>query len=305
MNIAILSRGPQLYSTQSLYRAGLARGHQIGILDTSRCTQTLMDGTPDLLFDDISVRGLDAVIPRIGTSVTQEGLVSVALLESMGIFSTTSSDGLWQARDKMRALIRLQAAGLPIPRTIFPGVGAELGKIAAQLAGFPLILKVVDSTHGIGVLLVESLSSAQTMLDVFQRQNTRVFLQEFIAEARGTDVRVLVIAGRVVAAMQRVAKEGEFRSNLHQGGMGLPVIISPEEERLAIRATEVLGLFIAGVDILRSARGPLVLEVNASPGLEGIEQTTGIDIAGALIEALEFRIYSRKESPSSDISLPV
>lgn len=305
MNIAILSKGPQLYSTQRLYQAGLARGHQIGILDISRCTQALINGTPVLFFDNTRVDGLDAVIPRIGTSVTKEGLALVAHLESMGVFSATSADGLWQARDKMRALIRFQAAGIPIPNTFCPGVGMDITSVASELGGFPLVVKVVDSTHGVGVVLVESLAHATSILEVFHQQNTRVLMQEFIRESQGTDVRILVVAGRVVAAMKRVAKVGEFRSNLHQGGVGFPVSISPEEENLAIRATETLGLFIAGVDILRSHRGPLVLEVNASPGLEGIEQTTGTDVAGALIESLEQAWLPRSHAFSSDIQLPV
>ena len=287
MHIAILSRGPQLYSTQSLYRAALLRGHTVRVIDLAQCALGMLDGRPEVFYEGLPLLGIDVVIPRIGTSVTQEGIALISQFDSMGVASTTSALGLWQARDKLRALLCLQRHGVAIPNTILPSEGADISALAAHLGGFPIVLKMIESTHGIGVMLAETAQGAQSTLEAFQQLKARVILQEFIREVRGTDIRALVVNGRVVASMQRIAQAGEFRSNLHRGGVAVPVALTQTEQEVAIKAAQVMGLDIAGVDMLRSNKGPLVMEVNASPGLEGIETTTGVDVAGAMLEYAE------------------
>lgn len=293
MRIAIFSRGPQLYSTQSLYRAGLIRGHAMEIIDHTRCSLGMENGRLEVFYEGWPLGHFDAVIPRIGTSVTQDGVALISHLEMMQVFTSTRSQGLWQARDKLRALQRLQGYGIPAPATIYPSEGEALGPMIERLGGFPVVIKMLESTHGVGVMLAESMPSAKSALDVFQRLKTRVILQEFIQEARGTDIRALVVNGKPVAAMKRIAQEGEFRSNLHCGGYAVPVKLTEQERAIAIKAARVMGLDVAGVDMLRSNRGPLVIEVNASPGLEGIETTTGVDVAGKIIQFIERKVSAK------------
>ncbi len=293
MNIAILSRGPQLYSTQSLFRAGLLRGHSMQIIDHTQCVLGMENGKLEVYYGDLPLSSLDAVIPRIGTSVTQEGISLISHLELMHVFTSTRSQGLWQARDKLRALQRLQGYGIEIPNTFYPSEGTPLGPIVERLGGLPVVIKMMESTHGIGVMLAETLQSAQSTLDAFHRLNTRVVLQEFIREVSGTDIRALVVNGKPVAAMKRIAQEGEFRSNLHRGGRAIPVKLTEKERSVVIKAARIMGLDVAGVDLLRSNRGPLVMEVNASPGLEGIETTTGVDVAGKIIQFIERKVMAK------------
>ena len=299
MRIAILSRGPYLYSTQSLLRAGEAHGHFMQVIDLMHCSLCMSQGKMEVLYEGTSLSEFDAVIPRIGTSVTQEGISIIGHLEMMGIFTTTSSQALWNARDKLRALQRMQGNGVPAPSTIYPGEGAYLPPLIESLGGLPLIIKMTSSTHGIGVMLAETPQSVKSTLDAFQKLNTQVILQEFIRESHGTDIRVIIVNGQPVAAMQRIARDGEFRSNLHCGGYAVPAHLSEEEQAVAVQSARVMGLDVAGVDMLRSNRGPLVIEANASPGLEGIETTTGVDVAGKIIQFIE-----RKVNAKSWITMP-
>jgi ribosomal protein S6--L-glutamate ligase len=293
MKIAILSRGPYLYSTQSLMRAGEARGHSIQVVDLTRCSLYMSHGKMEVLYEGEPLSGLDAVIPRIGTSVTQEGISIIGHLEMMGIFTTTSSVALWNARDKLRALQRMQGHGIPSPNTIYPCEAAILPPLIESLGGLPLIIKMTASTHGIGVMLAETPQSVKATLDAFHKLKAQVILQEYIRESHGTDIRAVIVNGRPVAAMQRIARDGEFRSNLHCGGYAVPVQLSAEEHAVAVQSARVMGLDVAGVDMLRSNRGPLVIETNASPGLEGIETTTGIDVAGKIIQFIERKVNAR------------
>ncbi len=287
MIIGILSRGPQLYSTQSIYQAGLRRGHTMYIVDHLRCNLILSEGKPNVLCDDVPLHRLDAIIPRIGASVTTQGAAVINHFETMKVFTTAKANALLECRDKLRCLQRLAHFGVPIPKTAFMGAGQLLGPVIESVGGLPVVIKLLESTHGIGVILADTLRNAESTIEAFHRLREKVILQEFIQESEGADVRVLIVAGEVVAAMKRQAKTGEFRSNLHRGATASVAVLSPREKALALRAVRVMGLDVAGVDILRSTRGPLIMEVNASPGLEGIENITGVDIAGKIINFIE------------------
>ncbi|HMQ46619.1 MAG TPA: RimK family alpha-L-glutamate ligase [Saprospiraceae bacterium] len=287
MRIAVLSRGPQLYSTQSLIRAGYQRRHSMRIIDHTRCVPVLGHGKPFIWYDGYRMERFDAVIPRIGASVTATGATVINHFELMNTYSVIRSEALLQSRDKLRCLQKLAQHGLPIPATAAISDGAEMDYLVKTLGGFPIVIKLLESTHGMGVLLAENAQQLESITEAFLRLGERLILQEFIRESEGTDIRVLVVAGEVVASMKRQAQQGEFRSNLHRGGIGIPERLSEEEMDLAVKATSLMGLDVAGVDFLRSKKGPLILEVNASPGLEGIETITGIDVAGKVIEMIE------------------
>ena len=297
MKIGILSKGPQLYSTQSLFHAGLRRGHSMEIIDYTRCSLVMEDGRLEVCCDGLPLSGLDAVIPRIATSVTQDGAALAGHFELMNVFTTTSAQALLLARDKLRTLQRLQAFGIEIPNTVFPGEEADLPALLSQLGGLPVVIKMIESTHGIGVILAETLHNAQSTLEAFQRLKTRVVVQEFIRKANGADIRALVVQGEVVAAMKRQAREGDFRSNLHLGATAVPVKLSEQERTVVLKAARVMELDVTGVDFLRSNRGPLVMEMNASPGLEGIETVTGVDVAGKIIEFIERKVNAKRKEP--------
>lgn len=295
MKIIILSRGPQLYSTQSLQRAGMRRGHQVRILDHVNCHFTIQKGRMSIYHDGFLVHQPDAIIPRIGSSVTAKGAAVIAQFEAMNTITTVRSMALLQARDKLRCLQKLASFGIEVPKTAYLHDNAHLPSVIQQLGGLPLVIKLLESTHGVGVILAETLQTAESTIEVFQKLRERVLLQEFIEESNGADIRVLVVAGKVVAAMKRQAQAGEFRSNLHRGASAEAVRITEEEKEVVVRATKIMGLEIAGVDLLRSHRGPLVMEINASPGLEGIETITGVDVAGKVIRYLENRYRLKKE----------
>lgn len=294
MNIAILSRGPELYSTQSLYRAGVRRGHRMSIIDHTFCNLLIERNQAQIIYEDRPLHRLDAVIPRIGSSVTLQGAAVINQLELMGVFTIARSEALLQARDKLRCLQRLAAGGLDVPRTVFVGDDEDLLPLVESVGGLPVVIKLLESTHGIGVLLAETLRSAESTVEAFRRLKERVLIQEFIREAEGADIRALVVGGEVVAGMKRQAREGEFRSNLHRGGTANVESLSEAEEQLVVQAVSAMGLDVAGVDLLRSARGPLIMEVNASPGLEGIETVAGVDVSGAVIRYIEKRVRNRK-----------
>lgn len=287
MNIAILSRGPGLYSTQRLLRVGRRRGHIMHLLDHARCSLVMEDGQFRIIEAGRILPRIDAVIPRIGASVTSIGASVITHFEKMGIFSATSPGALLRARDKMRCLQELQQQGIPIPTTVLVGSSQDLPQLVDRVGGLPIVIKLLESTHGAGVLLSHTLANVQATVEAFHRLNERVTLQEFIRESQGIDIRAFVIDGAVVACMKRQAQAGEFRSNLHRGAQADKEALSEREKEIVLRSVEVMGLSVAGVDLLRSARGPLVLEVNASPGLEGIEKTTNVDIAGKIISFVE------------------
>lgn len=287
MKIAILSRGPQLYSTQSLVRAGMKRGHAMHIVDHTRCTLAVGRGRPRIYYNDYPLERFDAVIPRIGASVTLQGASVISHFEMMQSFTVARSEALLQSRDKLRCLQKLARCGIEVPRTVLAAAGQDLMPLLSELGGLPVVVKLLESTHGNGVLLAESYRAAESMIEAFQRLGERIIIQEFIREAKGADIRALVVAGEVVAAMKRQARSGEFRSNLHRGASAEVANLSDEEMEVVRKSVKMLGLDVAGVDFLRSRRGPLVMEVNASPGLEGIEGVTGVDVAGKVIEFIE------------------
>lgn len=289
MKIAILSRGPQLYSTQSLVRAGMKRGHAMHIVDHTRCTLAVGRGRPRIYYNDYPLERFDAVIPRIGASVTLQGASVISHFEMMQSFTVARSEALLQSRDKLRCLQKLARCGIEVPRTVLAAAGQDLMPLLSELGGLPVVVKLLESTHGNGVLLAESYRAAESMIEAFQRLGERIIIQEFIREAKGADIRALVVAGEVVAAMKRQARSGEFRSNLHRGASAEVANLSDEEMEVVRKSVKMLGLDVAGVDFLRSRRGPLVMEVNASPGLEGIEGVTGVDVAGKVIEFIERR----------------
>lgn len=287
MNIAILSRGPQLYSTQSLFRAGRRRGHQMQLLDHARCSLVMEDRQFRIIENGRVLQPVDAVIPRIGASVTNIGASVITHFEKMGIFTAASSQALLRARDKMRCLQELQEHGVPIPTTILVGSSLDLPQLVDRIGGLPVVIKLLESTHGAGVLLAQTMTNVKATVEAFHRLNQRVTLQEFIRESKGSDIRAFVVDGEIVASMKRQAQPGEFRSNLHRGASASTEPLTEEEKQIVLQSARVMGLAIAGVDLLRSDRGPLVMEVNASPGLEGIENTTNVDIATTIIEYVE------------------
>ena len=286
MNIAILSRGPQLYSTQSLAFAGRMRRHHVRIIDYLECNIIIEANAPQLYYLGEKIEGYDAIIPRIGNSATYYGSSVIKHFELMNVLSTLGSEELLVARNKLRSLQMLSTSGLGIPKTIFTNLSQDVDQIVESI-GLPLIIKLLRGTHGLGVILCDKKSTAVSTIEAFTKLRERVLIQEFIAESKGADIRAFVVDGEVIGAMKRQAQPGEFRSNLHRGGTSEMVDLTEEEHEAAVKATKILGLHVAGVDMLQSARGPLILEVNPSPGLEGITKTTGEDIAGKIIEFLE------------------
>lgn len=286
MQIGILSRKPELYSTRRLQDAALLRGHDVRIVDYSRCYMDITSLKPRVMLRGQQV-DVDAVVPRIGASFTFYGTALVRQFESMGVFCANGSRAISASRDKLGTLQLLAGRGIPLPVTGFARQTQDIDGLVDLVGGPPLIVKLVEGTQGLGVVLAETRKAAESVIAAFQQLSANILVQEFIAEAAGSDLRAFVIDDQVVAAMSRHAKEGEFRSNLHRGAMARRVELSDEERDLAVRAAQVLGLRVAGVDLLRSRRGPLVLEVNSSPGLGGIEAASGVDVADAIIAFVE------------------
>ncbi len=287
MKLLILSRNANLYSTQSLVRAAVSLGHEVQVYDHMMCNIIVEKSKPALMIGNDYFGHFDAVIPRIGASATAYGAAIIRQLESMGIFVTVSAEALMKARDKLHCLQILSAHGIDVPRT-----GISAGDYCApvvydQISKDRAVIKLLASTQGLGVILAQSKSQGVSIVEGFHRAGQEVLIQEFISDARGSDIRAFVVDGQVVGSMVRQAVPGEFRSNIHRGASSFKVDLDPAEEALALKATEILGLKIAGVDILRSKRGPLILEVNASPGLEGIEGTTGVNISEKIIRFVE------------------
>lgn len=287
MNIAVLSRNSKLYSTKRLIEAGEKRGHHMVVLDHTKCDMLIERKKQQIFYNGHEVKDIDAIIPRIGASVTFYGTAVVRQFEMKKVFTTTESQALVRSRDKLRSLQILSRAGLHLPKTAFTNFSKDNQNIVSQVGGAPCVIKLLEGTQGVGVVLAETNSAAESVLDAFGGLKARVIVQEFIKEAKGADIRAFVVDGVVVGAMKRQAKEGEFRSNLHRGGTASIIELSDEEENAALRAAKALGLSIAGVDMLQSYTGPKIMEVNSSPGLEGIESATGIDIANAIIRFIE------------------
>jgi ribosomal protein S6--L-glutamate ligase len=286
MNIAVLSRGEQLYSTQSLLKAGLARNHNMEVLDPTYCTMSIENGKSVLYYHNELVDDLDAVIPRIGASNTYNGSSLVRHFQSMGVFCVVEAEPILQSRNKWTCFQILSKAQIAIPNTVLgntPDVEALLEKFSPP----PIIIKILQGTHGQGVILAETYASAFSTIETLKTAKVRFIIQQFIAESEGADLRVIVVDGAVVAAMKRQSKAGEFRSNLHRGGSSEVIELSYQEENLALRAAKALRLGVCGIDILQSKNGPLVLEANSTPGLEGIETTTGVDISEKIIRYIE------------------
>jgi len=286
MNIAILSRGESLYSTQSLLKAGRARNHTIEVIDPTRCTMAIEEGKPIVYFCNKPVDDLHAVIPRIGASNTYFGSSLVRHFESIGVFCVVSSEAILQSRNKWTSFQILAAARVPVPKTVL-GNAYDIEAVLANFGRKPVIIKMLQGTHGHGVILADTYNSAISTIETLKEINVRFVIQEFIEESNGEDLRVIIVDGVIVAAMKRKSKEGEFRSNLHRGGSSALIQLTYEEEHIALRAAKALRLGVCGVDILQSKRGPLVLEVNSTPGLEGIETTTGKNISKSVIGFIE------------------
>lgn len=287
MNIKILSRDKSLYSTKRLVETALNHGHHIEVLDPLKCDIIIEKRRPRILYQGKFIEDADAIIPRIGASITFYGTAVVRQFEMMGVFTTTESQALMRSRDKLRCLQILSRSKIGMPKTVFTNYSNEIDGLIKQVGGAPLVIKLLEGTQGLGVVLAESKNAAKSVLEAFNGLQARVIIQEFIKESKGADIRAFVVDGHVVGAMKRQAKEGEFRSNLHRGGSAQVIKLTREEEITAIKATKAIGLDIAGVDLLQSDRGPLILEVNSSPGLEGIEKATGNDIAGSIIHFIE------------------
>jgi ribosomal protein S6--L-glutamate ligase len=287
MNIVILSRDPKLYSTRRLVEAGEKRGHTMRVLDHLKCNLVIEKKNPKIIYNGEEITGVHAVIPRIGASVTFYGTAVVRQFEMMGVFTAVESQALVRSRDKLRSLQILSRAGLGLPKTVFSNYSRDVERTIKEVGGTPVVIKLLEGTQGLGVVLAENKKAAVSVVEAFNGLKARVIVQEFIKEAKGADVRAFVVDGHVVGAMKRQAKEGEFRSNLHRGGTAEVIELTHEEEIAAIKAANALKLGVAGVDILQSERGPLIIEVNSSPGLEGIEAATGKDIAAQMIKYIE------------------
>lgn len=284
MLIYILSRGPQLYSTSRIYRAAIAQKHDVRIIDHMECDLLIEDGALKVLYENEILRKPDVLIPRIGSSATAYGTTVVRHFEEMGVCVLNSAMSIFSSRDKFRSLQILVRNEIPIPTSYFSFDLHHAEKIVQHKLGYPVIVKVIEGTQGNGVFLVHNKKEATALFDSLATNRTKVILQAFIQEFKGKDIRVFVVGNKVVAAMLRAAGEGEFRSNLHRGGVGVLIDLSAEEEAIALKASAVLGLGVSGVDILRSKNGPLIIEVNSSPGLEGIEGVTKVEIAEAIID---------------------
>ena len=295
MKIAILSRNKNLYSTKRLVEAAELRGHEVILLDHMKCVLVIEQGRPHIYFNGKEVKDINAVIPRIGASATFYGSAVVRQFEMMKIFTAVESQALVRSRDKLRSLQILARAGIGIPKTAFASSpkDKDLDNLIESVGGAPCVVKLLEGTQGIGVILAENQKAAKSVLEAFMKLKANMLVQEFIKEAGGADIRVFVVDGQIVGSMKRQAKEGEFRSNLHRGGSAQVIDLTPEERATAIKAVKKLGLGIAGVDLLQSSRGALVMEVNSSPGLEGIEGATGVDIAGKIIEYVERNEFNK------------
>ena len=287
MKIAVLSRNRKLYSTRRLIEAAETRGHEVHVYDVLRCYMNIASNRPSIHYKGEELTGFDAVIPRIGASVTFYGAAVLRQFEMLGVYPLNESVAVTRSRDKLRSLQLLARKGIGLPVTGFAHSPDDVQDMLNMVGGAPAVIKLLEGTQGIGVVLAETKKAAESVIEAFMGLKANILIQEFIKEAGGADIRCLVVGGKVVAAMKRQGKEGEFRSNLHRGGSAVVVRLTPEERSTAARAASIMGLNVCGVDILRSNHGPVVMEVNSSPGLEGIETSTQKDVAGMIIEFIE------------------
>lgn len=287
MNIVILSRNANLYSTNRLVEEGEHRGHQMEVIDPLKCDIIIEKEKPTIYYKDRYLDYVDAIIPRIGASVTFFGCAVVRQFEMMNVFTSVTSDAIIRSRDKLRSFQRLSKAGIGMPKTVFTNYSRDVEKVLSHVGGTPVIIKLLEGTQGLGVVLAETKNAAESVLEAFNGLQARALVQEYIGEAKGADLRALVVDGHVVGAMKRQGKEGEFRSNLHRGGSAEIVRLTEAEIKVAMKASRALKLPVCGVDMLQSNRGPLLLEVNSTPGLEGIEGATGKNIARSIITYIE------------------
>lgn len=287
MKLAILSRKASLYSTSRLREAALERGHEVQIIDYLRCYMNIASHRPQVMYAGKPLEGIDAIIPRIGASHTFYGTAVVRQFEMMSVFPTNSSQAISRSRDKLRCLQLLSRLGIGLPVTSFAHSTKDVDGLISLVGGAPLVVKLLEGTQGIGVVLAETHKAAESVIEAFRGLDANILVQEFIKEAGGSDIRCFVVGERVVASMMRTAPEGEFRSNIHRGGSAKKIKLTPEERSTATRAAKAMGLKVAGVDLLRSNHGPVVMEVNSSPGLEGIEGASGKNVAGKIIEYIE------------------
>ncbi len=287
MKIAILSRNPKLYSTRRLVEAGTELGHEVKVIDPLRCYMTIASQRPTIHYKGEELTGFDALIPRIGASITFYGTAVARQFEMMGVYNVNESVAISRSRDKLRSLQLLARRGIGLPVTGFAHSTDYTNDLIDQVGGAPLVIKLLEGTQGIGVVLAETRKAGESVIEAFRGLNANILVQEFIKEADGADIRCLVVGDKVVAAMKRQGKEGEFRSNLHRGGSASIARLTPGERLTATRAAKIMGLNVAGVDLLRSNHGPVVMEVNSSPGLEGVETATGKDVAGMIIHFIE------------------
>lgn len=294
MKIGILSRGPELYSTKRLVEAAKKKGHEVLVIDPLKCYMNITSSKPTVHYKNKVLEGFDAIIPRIGTSITFYGTAVLRQFEMGGVYPVNESVAISRSRDKLRSLQIMSSKGIGMPVSGFAH-STRMTKPLIELAGgAPLVVKLLEGTQGKGVVLAETENAAESVIEAFRALDAHFLVQEFIKESGGTDIRCFVVGDKVVATMERKGAEGEFRSNLHRGGSAKPIKITPEERSTALKAAKAMGLNVAGVDLLRSNKGPLIMEVNSSPGLEGIEKSTEKDIAGLVIEFIEKQIQLKK-----------
>lgn len=297
MKIVILARNPELYSHKRLLEAGEKRGHEVRILDTARCYMNISKDKAAIHYrGGENIIGVDAVIPRIGASITFYGTAVVRHFEACGVYSVNSSIAIARSRDKLRSLQLLTQKSIPLPISGFAHSVADTNDLIEMVGGAPLIVKLLEGTQGKGTVLADTKNAAQSVINAFKHLDANILVQEFIKEAQGSDIRVLVVGDQCIAAYLRQAKEGEFRANLHLGGIAKEVELSDHEKKIAIKAAKAMGLNVAGVDIIRSNKGSLILEVNSSPGLYGVETVTKIDVAGAIFDFIEKNAHQRDQA---------
>jgi len=287
MKIAMLARNPKLYSHRRLVETARDRGHEIEIINTTRCYMNITSHRPQVFYKGKPIIGVDAIIPRIGASVTFYGAAVVRQFEMMGVWTLNESVAIVRSRDKLRSVQILARHGIGLPITAFAHDTRRADELIEMVGGAPVVIKLLEGTQGVGVVLGETHDSAKSVIQAFRGANVNILVQEFIKEAGGADIRCLVVGGKVIASMRRQGPEGEFRSNLHRGGAATKIKITPEERSTAVRAAKHMGLNVCGVDLLRANHGPVVMEVNSSPGFEGIENATNMDIAGKVIDFIE------------------
>lgn len=295
MKIAVLSRNAELYSTRRLVDTAVARGHQVEVIDPTLCYMNINHNALSIHYRGAALEGIDAVIPRIGASITFYGNAVLRQFEMMGVYCLNTADAISRARDKLNSMQLMAREGIGLPVTGFADKPGDIPDLIEMVGGAPLVIKLLEGTQGIGVVLAETRTAAESVIEAFMGLNANILVQQYISEAKGADIRCFVVGNKVIAAMKRQAKAGEFRSNLHRGGTATEVKISSAERKTALQAAKCMGLAVAGVDILQSKEGPVVMEVNSSPGLEGIEAATTVDVAGAILDYLESQYQKHQD----------